>query len=92
MAIRKEEEKKVGMKITDNMDGEKRADEKLEAKYKPGISSRELNKLPGSTIQEKIEKKLGYSRALKNPGIMSSKGKEMGIKILKDILSVNKQR
>ena len=27
MAIRKEEEKKVGMKITDNMDGEKRADE-----------------------------------------------------------------
>ena len=32
MAIRKEEEKKVGMKITDNMDGEKRADEKLEMK------------------------------------------------------------
>ena len=29
MAIRKEEEKKVGMKITDNMDGEKKADEKL---------------------------------------------------------------
>ena len=32
MAIRKEEEKKVGMKVTDNMDGEKRADEKLEMK------------------------------------------------------------
>jgi len=31
MAIRKEEEKKVGMKVTDNMDSEKRADEKLEA-------------------------------------------------------------
>ena len=30
MAIRKEEEKKVGMKITDNMDGEKKANEKLE--------------------------------------------------------------
>ena len=30
MAIRKEEEKKVGMKITDNMDGEKRAEEKLD--------------------------------------------------------------
>jgi len=29
MAIRKEEEKKVGMKITDNMDGEKKANEKL---------------------------------------------------------------
>ena len=59
MAIRKEEEKKIGMKITDNMDGEKKANEKLEAKYRPGISSKELNKLPGNTIQEKIEKKLG---------------------------------
>ena len=29
MAIREKEEKKGGMKITDNMDGEKRADEKL---------------------------------------------------------------
>ena len=29
MAIRKEEDKKVGMKITDNMDGEKKANEKL---------------------------------------------------------------
>ena len=32
MAIRKEEEKKFGMKITDNMDGEKKANEKLEMK------------------------------------------------------------
>ena len=59
MAIREKEEKKIGMKITDNMDGEKKANEKLEAKYRPGISSKELNKLPGNTIQEKIEKKLG---------------------------------
>ena len=59
MAIRKEEEKKVGMKITDNMDGETLADEKLEAKYQPGITSKELSKLPGDTIQEKIERKLG---------------------------------
>ena len=29
MAIRKEEEKKVGMKVTDNMDGEKNAVKKL---------------------------------------------------------------
>ena len=37
MAIReKEEEKKVGMKITDNMDGETLADERLQAKYEPG--------------------------------------------------------
>ena len=59
MAIRKEEEKKIGMKITDNMDGETLANEKLEAKYQPGITSKELNKLPGDTIQEKIERKLG---------------------------------
>ena len=32
MAIREKEEKKVGMKVTYNMDGEKRADEKLEMK------------------------------------------------------------
>ena len=37
-------------------------------------------------------KNLGYSKALKDPSIMSSKGREMGIKILKDILKVNKQR
>ena len=36
MAIRKEEEKKVGMKVTDNMDGEKKANNKLMAKYEPG--------------------------------------------------------
>ena len=31
-----EEEKKNGMKITDNMDGESKADKKLMAKYEPG--------------------------------------------------------
>ena len=36
MAIRKEEEKKIGMKVTDNMDGEKKANDKLMAKYEPG--------------------------------------------------------
>ena len=29
MAIREKEEKKVGMKVTDNMDGEKKANDKL---------------------------------------------------------------
>ena len=29
-------EKKNGMKVTDNMDGEKKANEKLMAKYEPG--------------------------------------------------------
>jgi hypothetical protein len=59
MAIREKEEMKNGMKIVDNMDGETLADEKLEAKYQPGITSKELSKLPGDTIQEKIERKLG---------------------------------
>ena len=36
MAIRKEDEKKVGMKVTENMDGERRANDKLMAKYEPG--------------------------------------------------------
>tara|TARA_R100001129_G_scaffold40421_1_gene27443 strand:+ start:731 stop:994 length:264 start_codon:yes stop_codon:yes gene_type:complete len=37
MAIKKDrEEKKNGMKITDNMDGEKKANEKLMARYEPG--------------------------------------------------------
>ena len=31
MAIRKEEEKKVVMKVTDNMDGENRANDKLDS-------------------------------------------------------------
>ena len=83
MAIRKDTEvKKNGMKVTDNMDGDKNADKKLMA----GVVN------PFTQIEQMELKKLGYSRALKNPSIMSSKGKEMGIKILKDILSVNKQR
>ena len=76
MAIREKEEKKVGMKITDNMDGETLADEKLEAKYQPGITSKELNKLPGDTIQEKIEKKLGIK-------VMPNITLEDAIKLLK---------
>ena len=66
----------------DNMDGEKNANKKLMA----GVIN------PFTEIEQMELKKLGYSRALKDPSIMSSKGKEMGIKILKDILSVNKQR
>ena len=63
MAIRgKDEETKNGMTIITNMNGEKRANEKLEAKYEPGITSKELNKLPGDTIQEKIEKKFERQR------------------------------
>ena len=41
MAIRDkfEEEEKNGMKVVTNMNGEKRANEKLEAKYEPGVFS-----------------------------------------------------
>ena len=83
MAIKKEEDKKKnGMKIIDNMDGEKNANKKLMT----GVIN------PFTELEQMELKKLGYSRALKDPSIMSSKGKEMGIKILKDILKVNKQR
>ena len=77
MAIRgKDEETKNGMTIITNMNGEKRANEKLEAKYEPGITSKELNKLPGDTIQEKIEKKLGLK-------VMPNITLEDAIKLLK---------
>ena len=36
MAIKEEEQKKNGMKVVDNMDGEKKANEKLMVKYEPG--------------------------------------------------------
>ena len=57
MAIKEEEQKKNGMTIIDNMDGEKSAEDKLNmAKVSYG---KELDKLPGNTLQEKLEKKLG---------------------------------
>ena len=65
MAIKEErkfeEEKKNGMTIVTNMNGEKRANKKLMAKYEPGKISygKELYELPGDTLQEKLEKKLG---------------------------------
>ena len=44
MAIRgKEEEKKNGMKIIDNMDGESKANNKLEAKFFPGPLPKDLS-------------------------------------------------
>ena len=46
MAIRgKEEEKKNGMKITDNMDGEKKANDKLMVKYEPGNGTKDTRRL-----------------------------------------------
>ena len=45
MAIRKEEEKKVVMKITDNMDGEKNANEKLNVKVADITDKMTLNEI-----------------------------------------------
>ena len=56
MAIKKDTdkvtEKKNGMNITDNMDGDVMAEEKLEA----GIKFRDFKKMPGTTITEKLQK------------------------------------
>jgi hypothetical protein len=56
MAIKKDTdkvtEKKNGMNITDNMDGDVMAEEKLMA----GISFRDLKKMPGTTITQKLQK------------------------------------
>ena len=57
MAIRgKEEEKKNGMKITDNMDGESKADKKLQAKYEPGVFDlAKYNKYKRALEQDKVQ-------------------------------------
>ena len=56
MAIKKDTdkvvEKKNGMNVTDNMNGDVMADEKLMA----GISFRDLKNMPGKTITEKLQK------------------------------------
>ena len=77
-----EEEKKNGMNIVTNMNGESNAEKKLFASPIKEFSDAEIIEL----------KNLGYSKALKDPSTISSKGRSMGIKILKDILKVNKQR
>ena len=56
MAIKKDtdkvSEKKYGMNITDNMNGDVMAEEKLEA----GIKFRDFKKMPVTTITEKLQK------------------------------------
>ena len=57
MAIRgKDEETKNGMKIVDNLDGDKKADEKLQAKYEPGVFSlAKYNKYKRALEQDKVQ-------------------------------------
>ena len=57
----------------DNMNGEERANNKLMAKVSYG---KELDKLPGTTLQEKLEKKLGVK-------VMPSITLQEAIKLLK---------
>ena len=56
MAIKKDTdkvtEKKNNMNVTDNMNGDVMADEKLEA----GIKFRDFKNMPGTTITEKLKK------------------------------------
>ena len=56
MAIKKDTdkvvEKKNGMNVTDNMNGDVMADEKLEA----GIKFRDFKNMPGTSITEKLKK------------------------------------
>jgi len=51
-----DEEKKNGMNIVTNMNGEKRADKKLQAKYEPGIFDlAKYNKYKKALQQDKIQ-------------------------------------
>ena len=67
MAIRKEEEKKVGMKVTDNMDGEEKANEKLDmASFKDIKKILLLEKLAREGKFDEI-KKLGKMKPFLRP-------------------------
>mgnify|MGYP000312300498 CR=1 FL=1 len=67
MAIKKDTdkviEKKNNMSITDNMNGEVMAEEKLEA----GIKFRDFKNMPGKTITEKL-KKAGFTKVMNLQG------------------------
>ena len=66
MAIREKEEKKVGMKVTDNMDGEKIADEKLNmqtADLSSKMNTKQINAYikaykSGATVKDILPKAL----------------------------------
>ena len=58
MAIRDkfEEQEKNGMKVITNMNGEKRADKKLQAKYEPGVFDlAKYNKYKRALEQDKVQ-------------------------------------
>ena len=85
MAIRKEEEKKNGMKITDNMDGEKRADNKLQAKYEPGVFDLvKYNKYKKALKEDKVQEVFPDESIFELRRMFDQFMKETGGKIDKD--------
>ncbi len=85
MAIRKEEEKKNNMKITDNMDGEKKANEKLQAKYEPGVFDLvKYNKYKKALQQDKVQEVFPDESIFELRRMFDMYMKETGGKIEKD--------
>ena len=85
MAIRKEEEKKNGMKITDNMDGEKKANEKLMAKYEPGVFDLvKYNKYKKALREDKVQEVFPDESIFELRRMYDQFMKETGGKIDKD--------
>ena len=85
MAIRKEEEKKNNMKITDNMDGEKKANEKLQAKYEPGVFDiAKYNKYKKALQQDKVQEIFPDESIFELRRMFDMYMKETGGKIEKD--------
>ena len=85
MAIRKKEEKKNNMKITDNMDGEKKANEKLQAKYEPGVFDLvKYNKYKKALQQDKVQEVFPDESIFELRRMFDMYMKETGGKIEKD--------
>ena len=85
MAIRKEEEKKNNMKITDNMYGEKKANEKLQAKYEPGVFDLvKYNKYKKALQQDKVQEVFPDESIFELRRMFDMYMKETGGKIEKD--------
>ena len=68
MAIRKEEEKKNNMKITDNMDGEKRADDKLNMRKADVFNMRDYLKYKDAIQNDKDLKEIGFKKKVNELG------------------------
>ena len=85
MAIRgKEEEKKNCMKVTDNMDGEKKANDKL-AKYEPGVFDLvKYNKYKKALQQDKVQEVFPDESIFELRRMFDMYMKETGGKIEKD--------